>query len=204
MTVSFDLQPTLTGARVTVRPIRESDWAALFRVAADPEIWCQHPEHDRYKESVFRRYFDGALASGSAFVFEDNRSGELIGSSRYHGWDAATSEVEIGWTFLARDYWGGSYNAEIKQLMLDHAFRYVDTVVFWVGEENLRSRRAMEKIGGVLRDGRFERGGASHVVYEIAGTYWISKGPSDGPGLTFGRESCPAAGRKLSAQSSPG
>ena len=94
----------------------------------------------------------------------------MIGSSRYNGFDPVASEIEIGWTFLARDYWGGSYNAEIKQLMLEHAFQYVDTVVFWVGETNLRSRRAMEKIGGVLRDGTYTRGvsGAdSNVIYEV-------------------------------------
>ncbi|MGB5249420.1 MAG: GNAT family N-acetyltransferase, partial [Gammaproteobacteria bacterium] len=79
-------------------------------------------------------------------------------------------EVEIGWTFLSRDYWGGSYNAEIKQLMLEHAFSFVDTVVFWVGETNFRSRRAVEKIGGVLRDGshcRIESGDKRSVIYEI-------------------------------------
>ncbi|MBT8099655.1 MAG: GNAT family N-acetyltransferase, partial [Gammaproteobacteria bacterium] len=77
------------------------------------------------------------------------------------------SEIEIGWTFLARKYWGGNYNAEIKALMLQHAFRFVDTVVFWIGEENIRSRRAVEKIGAVLRDGVFDKDGMPHVVYEI-------------------------------------
>ncbi len=78
--------------------------------------------------------------------------------------------MEIGWTFLARDYWGGSYNFEIKQLMLDHAFLFVDTVVFWVGEDNMRSRRATEKIGGVLRDGIHYKdisGDSPYVVYEL-------------------------------------
>lgn len=166
----IDLQPTLVGARITVRPIAETDWDSMFAAAADPKIWEQHPAQDRYKEADFREYFEGALGSGSAFAFVDNQSGDVIGSSRYHGYDSAAREIEIGWTFLTREYWGGSYNLEIKRLMLNHAFQFLDTVVFWVGESNFRSRRAVEKIGGVLRSENEIRdggGGRPSVVYEI-------------------------------------
>lgn len=164
------LQPTLIGERVIVRPVEPSDWDGMFAAAADREIWAVHPESDRYQEPVFRKYFDDALNSGSAFTFVDKHSGDIIGSSRFWGHDADLSEIEIGWTFLARAYWGGSYNAEIKRLMVDHAHTFVDTVVFWVGETNIRSRRAMEKIGGVLRDGVHYReiaGEDPYVIYEI-------------------------------------
>ena len=170
MSSDADLQPTLIGERVIVRPVEAADWEGMFAAAADPEIWVLHPESNRYEEAVFRRYFEGALDSGSAFAFVDQASGEIIGSSRYYGHDEEASEIEIGWTFLARDYWGGSYNAEIKQLMLEHAFTFVDTVVFWIGETNIRSQRATEKIGGVRRDGIFYRDAAGddpHVIYEI-------------------------------------
>ena len=170
MNTDFDYQPTLQGARIIVRPVATSDWGSMFAAAADPEIWELHPAPDRYTEAVFRTYFDDAIACGSAFAFVDRDSGDVIGSSRYNGFDPVASEIEIGWTFLARKYWGGTYNAEIKQLMLEHAFRYVDTIVFWVGETNLRSRRAMEKIGGVLRDGIYTRdisGADSNVIYEV-------------------------------------
>ncbi|MDH4125682.1 MAG: GNAT family N-acetyltransferase [Gammaproteobacteria bacterium] len=169
--IEFDFQPTLIGPRLTVRPIKVSDWQGMFTAASDPQIWVQHPASDRYQEAVFRNYFDGALASGSGFAFVDNSSGQIVGSSRYHGYDPAVHEVEIGWTFLTRPYWGGSYNAEVKHLMLEHAFRFVDTVVFWVGASNWRSRRAMLKIGGVLRAGDWLRShGATsepYAVYEI-------------------------------------
>lgn len=170
---AFDLQPTLEGERVVIRPVAESDRAGMFRAAADPAVWEQHPARDRYEEKTFNRFFDDALATGSAFTFVDRATGRIIGSSRYFGLDMSASEIEIGWTFLARDYWGGSYNREIKKLMLDHAFRFVDTVVFWVGADNLRSRCAMEKIGGVRRDGVFTRelsGEDRHVIYEITKT----------------------------------
>jgi RimJ/RimL family protein N-acetyltransferase len=167
----IDLQPTLEGKRVTVRPIVTSDWDGLFAAAADAKIWELHPAPDRYLEAVFREYFDGALGCQSAFTFVDRESGKPIGSSRYHGYDPVRREVEIGWTFLSREYWGGSYNAEIKQLMLGHAFTFADTALFWVGDTNLRSRRAMEKIGGILRDGiqfRDFSGDMPYVVYEIS------------------------------------
>ena len=166
----FDLQPTLEGPRVTVRPIAATDWDAMFAVAADPGIWEQHPASDRYTKQVFRLYFDGAVECGSAFTLIDRHSDNVMGSSRYLGHDPVTREIEIGWTFLSRNYWGGSYNLEIKRLMLDHAFSFVDTVVFWVDESNLRSRRAVEKIGGVLRDGiQFKDGACDwpYVIYEI-------------------------------------
>jgi RimJ/RimL family protein N-acetyltransferase len=176
----FDFRPTLEGARVTVRPVVPDDWAAMFAAAADPGIWELHPATDRYTEPVFREFFDAAIACGSAFAFVDRESGKIFGSSRYHGFDPVAGEVEIGWTFLSRDHWGGSYNLEIKQLMLDHAFGSVDTVVFWVGESNLRSRRAMEKVGGVLRDGARVRevsGDVPHVIYEIKAKREFSPGP---------------------------
>ena len=170
MKKEIDLQPTLRGERVVVRPVESADWELLFAAASDPDIWALHPARDRYKEAVFKGYFDDAVASGSAFVFVDRATGELMGSSRFYGYDPDTSEIEIGWTFMARKYWGGSYNAEIKKLLVDHAFDFVDTVVFWVGADNLRSRRAVEKIGAKLRDGTFKRrisGADDHLVYEL-------------------------------------
>src|SRR6516164_3348357 len=166
-----DLQPTLVGPRVIVRPVAPADWQEMFAVAADPEIWALHPVSDRYTEKVFRGFFDAAIASGSAFSFVDGERGKIIGSSRYYAYDPAASEIEIGWTFLARPYWGGSYNLEVKRLMLAHAFKFVDTVVFWVGETNWRSQRAMTKIGGVKRAGLFTRelSGADqpYIIFEI-------------------------------------
>ena len=165
-----DFQPTLTGPTVIVRPVTPGDWAELFAAGSDPEIWKVHPRSDRYTEPAFREYFDGAVASGMGFVFVDRPSSRLIGSSRYHGYDAGRSEVEIGWTFIARSHWGGTTNREVKRLMLDHAFTFVDTVIFWVGEQNWRSQGAMTKIGGVRRAGLFTReatGATPHFIFEI-------------------------------------
>jgi RimJ/RimL family protein N-acetyltransferase len=165
-----DFQPTLTGPSVIVRPIAAGDWAELFDAGSDPEIWKVHPRSDRYTEPAFREYFDNAVASKMAFVFVDRSTDRLIGSSRYYGYDAERSEIEIGWTFIVRSHWGGTTNREVKRLMLDHAFGFVDTVIFWVGEKNWRSQGAMEKIGGVRRGGLFTRelaGPVPHVIFEI-------------------------------------
>ena len=145
----FDLQPNLEGELIELRPLRPEDWDDLFSVASDPLIWEQHPESDRYKEEVFRAFFRGALESGGALVAIDAKTQQIIGSTRFHGYDPEKSEIEIGWTFLARKYWGGRYNREMKQLMLSHAFKFVENVVFFVGENNIRSQRATEKIGAV-------------------------------------------------------
>lgn len=172
----FDLQPTLKGDLLHLRPLRPEDWTDLFTVASDPLIWELHPARDRYQEPVFREFFRETLESGGAVAILDAKTKQIIGSSRYFGYDPEKSEVEIGWTFMARRYWGGKHNGELKRLMLDHAFQYVDNVVFFVGEHNLRSRRAMEKIGGI-QDGMVEKlfpsGRINNVRYVIQKEDWI-------------------------------
>jgi RimJ/RimL family protein N-acetyltransferase len=164
---AIDLQPTLRGELIELRALRPNDFDLLFAVACDPLIWEQHPASDRYQVDVFRAFFREALESGGALVAIDAANGAIIGSTRFYGYDADRSEIEIGWTFLARSYWGGHYNREMKRLMLRHAFDFVDRVIFLVGPRNLRSRRAIEKIGAVERSVRVEREGRESVVYEI-------------------------------------
>jgi RimJ/RimL family protein N-acetyltransferase len=163
----FDLQPVLKGELVELRPLRPDDFDALFAVGSDPLIWEQHPASDRYREDVFRAFFREALESGGALVALDAKDGRVIGSSRFHGYDADSSEIEIGWTFLARSHWGGAYNGEMKRLMLRHAFQFVDRVLFLIGPHNYRSQRAVEKIGGVRAGSRRDADGSEKLVYEI-------------------------------------
>lgn len=147
----IDLQPTLRGNLIEIRPLKKDDFTALFQAASDPLIWEQHPESDRYKKEVFQRFFDTAMESKGAFAVIDRESGRIIGSSRYWNFKPEKSEIEIGWTFLERAFWGGAYNGELKSLMLKHAFRFVEKVLLIVGEKNLRSQKAVEKIGGKFR-----------------------------------------------------
>jgi N-acetyltransferase len=165
--LAFDRQPVLRGELIELRPLHDDDFDDLFAVAADPLIWEQHPDRDRHREETFRVFFHEALESGGALIAMDTSDGRVIGSSRFHGCDADRGEVEIGWTFLARSHWGGRYNREMKRLMLEHAFRFVDRVVFRVGPDNRRSRRAVEKLGAVrVGTMRYARG-KDRVVYHL-------------------------------------
>ena len=123
-------------------------------------------------------FFREALDSGGALIAVDARDGRIIGSSRFHGYDEEKSEVEIGWTFLARSHWGGLYNGEMKHLMLRHAFRFVNSVLFLVGPQNLRSQRAVEKIGGVRVGARPDGGGRESIVYQITASAFAQDGRS--------------------------
>ncbi len=164
--MAFDSQPTLLGDVLQLRPLQADDYCALFDVASDPLIWEQHPIK-RYEESVFRRFFQDSIDSGGALIATDTKTQSVIGSSRFHGYNEAVSEVEIGWTFLARSYWGGLYNGEMKRLMLQYAFRFVDSVVLLVGPDNRRSQRAVEKIGGVRAGCRRDAFGTESYLYRI-------------------------------------
>jgi RimJ/RimL family protein N-acetyltransferase len=175
MAMPFDLQPTLKGDLLELRPLRAEDFDALYAVASDPMIWKQHPSNDRYKEEVFRAFFREALESGGALIASDAATGQVIGSSRFHRHDSNLSEVEIGWTFLARSHWGGAYNGEMKRLMLEHAFQFVDSVIFVIGPQNLRSRKAVEKIGGILAGSRPDPHGGASVVYEITASNFAGR-----------------------------
>lgn len=171
---NFDPAPILSGSRVRLRPLTGTDRSALFAVARDPLIWEQHPAHDRWKPEVFDAFLDEALTEGGGLVVEDPATGAVIGSSRYSTRRAAPGEVEIGWTFLSRDYWGGGRNPEMKRLMLDHAFTAFDAAIFMIGADNRRSRLAIERIGAELTDRRDVAvlGGRriEHVIYRIART----------------------------------
>ncbi len=174
--MAFDLQPILKGQLLELRPLRAEDFHDLYAVAADPLIWEQHPSKDRYKKEVFEGFFREALESGGALVAIDSKDGRVTGSSRFHGYDEEKSEIEIGWTFLARSHWGGIYNREMKQLMLRHAFRFVSSVIFLIGPQNLRSQRAVEKIGGVLVGSRTDGGGRESFVYQITASTFAQEG----------------------------
>ncbi|ACO47734.1 GNAT family N-acetyltransferase [Deinococcus deserti] len=171
MTPRFDFQPTLSGARVTLRPLKEQDFGPLYAAASDPLIWEQHPDN-RHEPAVFRAYFDGMLASGGALLATEASTGTVIGASRFHSRDIHPHSLEIGWTFLARSYWGGTYNGDMKRLMLGHAFHFVDHVVFLVASQNLRSQRAVQKIGGQLQEHLTEGRDQGYLVFRVDRSTW--------------------------------
>lgn len=143
----MNLQPThLQNDCVSLRPLTANDFEVLYDVAKDPLIWEQHPNPDRYKREAFETYFNGALESNGAFLVLDNK-GMIIGCTRFYDYVPEKKEVKIGYTFFSRACWGKQYNKSTKQLMLEYAFQFVDCVIFHVGTNNIRSQKAMEKIG---------------------------------------------------------
>jgi N-acetyltransferase len=182
MTPPFDFQPILVGESIVLRPLRVDDRAAITSAASDPAIWELHPARDRYLPEVFAAYFNERFGLARTLVVEDVASRELVGWSSYGKVDIERNEVEIGWTFLVRSRWGGPTNREMKRLMIDHAFRFVDGVVFRIGANNLRSRRAMEKLGARLRDETevlpSATGPVTYAAYEF-------RRPSHGSGFEF-------------------
>ncbi|PCJ11408.1 MAG: GNAT family N-acetyltransferase [Gammaproteobacteria bacterium] len=149
--MEINLQPTLVGKKVTLRPLLREDFSSLYLVASDPIIWEIHPDSSRYKKDVFQeRFFEGAIISGGALAIIDHESGRVIGSSRYYKWHPEEQEISIGYTFLEKAVWGSGINDEVKELMLKHIFNTVNIVWFGVGEINLRSRKAVEKLGATL------------------------------------------------------
>lgn len=146
----FDIQPTLVGDKVMLRPLRDDDFEALYAVAADPDIWAMHPYRNRYKREVFEGFFVEAMASKGAFAIFDQTTGKMIGSTRFANYDSVASDIEIGWTFFACSHWRGGCNREVKALMLRYIFPHVGSVVFQVGASNFRSRTAVERLGGKL------------------------------------------------------
>jgi RimJ/RimL family protein N-acetyltransferase len=147
--VAFELQPTLRNELVRVEPLRSDDFEALYAVASDPLIWEQHPAKNRCQREVFAGYFNSGIECGGALRIIDDTNGELIGSSRFYDLDETASKVSVGYTFIARSRWARHFNRALKKLMLDHAFEFVNRVTFQVGRDNWRSRKAMEKLGGV-------------------------------------------------------
>lgn len=143
----FNLQPTLENEFVKIEPLKASDFETLYSIASDPLIWEQHPNPDRYKRPVFEVYFKGAMESNAAFLVFDKQTNQAIGSSRYYEIDIKEKSLAIGYTFLAKDYWGGLYNHALKSLMLNHAFTFFNKVILHIGANNVRSQKATEKLG---------------------------------------------------------
>ena len=173
MNPAFDFQPTLTGPLVSLRPLRAQDYGALAAAAADPLIWEQHPDK-RHEPAIFDLFFERTLASGGALVVLESATGTVIGTSRFMERTIPPLGLEIGKTFLARPYWGGAYNGEMKRLMLEHAFRFEDHVMLLVAPQNARSRRAVQKIGGRLQEQITQGRDRGYLVYRVDRATWGS------------------------------
>ncbi len=143
----INIPTNLENENVLLQALKPSDFEILYAIASDPKIWEQHPNKTRYQREVFQKFFQGALESGGAYLIYDKKSGIIAGSTRFYSYDEHDSSIFIGYTFYATKFWGTGLNKQVKSLMLDYIIQYVDVVKFHVGKDNLRSRKAMEKLG---------------------------------------------------------
>lgn len=147
--MTIALQPTLENEQIVLQPLKVIDFEILYTVASDPEIWQQHPNKDRWKKDVFRTFFEGAVQSGGAFKVVDKATGMVIGSTRFYDYQPEDNSIFIGYTFFATSCWGKGINQQVKNLMLDYIFQFVDQVNFHVGESNIRSQIAISRLGAI-------------------------------------------------------
>ena len=144
----MNLQPNhLNNNSVLLEPLLPIHFNELYTVASDPLIWEQHPNPNRYQKEVFQTFFEGAITSGGAFIIRNADNGKAIGSSRFYDYSRINDEIKIGYTFFSKDCWGKGINKEVKTLMLNYAFIYVERVIFHVGASNIRSQNAMLQLG---------------------------------------------------------
>ncbi|MEZ5082242.1 MAG: GNAT family N-acetyltransferase [Bacteroidales bacterium] len=172
--MTLNLPPKLENELVLIRPLKEQDFEVLYSVAKDPLIWEQHPSKDRYKKSKFVSFFNDSIESKGALIIIDKSNKEVIGSSRYKKLDVDETAVEIGWSFLARKYWGGKYNRAVKILMIDYAFKIYNEIIFYVSNTNIRSKKAIEKIGGMqIFDSKYKSLSINNdLIYRINKPKW--------------------------------
>nr|WP_315223741.1 GNAT family N-acetyltransferase [uncultured Flavobacterium sp.] len=145
---NFNLQPEILEDELTkLIPLEEKHFEALYKIASDPLIWEQHPIKDRYKKDVFTLFFEGAINSKGAFLILDQKNNEIIGSTRFYNYDHEQLSIAIGFTFISRKYWGSPYNNSSKKLLIDYAFKSLNSIFFHVGAANIRSQKAVLKLG---------------------------------------------------------
>lgn len=177
--MNFSIQEVLSNDYVMLKPLHENDFEVLFSQASNKEVWDQHPNKDRYKYEVFQNYFDGAMKSKGAFAIIDPPTKQIIGSTRFYDFDKVAKTIYIGYTFYGKEFWGKNYNAQVKRLMLEYIFQFVETVKFHVGSENLRSQRAMEKLGaenlGEIEVAYFGEASKMNILYELQKKNWNTK-----------------------------
>ncbi|MGK9117558.1 GNAT family N-acetyltransferase [Olivibacter jilunii] len=143
----FSIQTPLENERALLVPLVEADFDDLYAIASDKKVWEQHPNKDRWQETIFRTFFEGAMQSKGAFKIIDKETDLVAGSTRFYSYNQEDNSIQIGYTFLATQFWGTGLNPAVKELMLAYAFQFVDRVYFQVGAGNLRSQIAVGRLG---------------------------------------------------------
>ncbi|MGE0335919.1 MAG: GNAT family N-acetyltransferase [Gammaproteobacteria bacterium] len=175
----------LSGPTVRLAPLSLVHLADCARVADDPALWTWWVREPPRDEAGMRREIEHALALKARgmrlpFAIVRHADGACIGSTSYLAFEPAHRSIEIGATWLASAHHGGGINRECKQLLFGFAFERlgINRVVLQTDALNLRSRRAIEKLGahldGILREERVLWNGRvrSSAVYSLLRAEW--------------------------------
>jgi len=167
---------TLEGQYVRLEPLAKAHLAGLAEVGLEEELWRWIPTRVRTREEM-AAYIETALneqEQGVAlpFAIVEKATGRAIGSTRYGNIDRTHHRVEIGWTWVAREWQRTAMNTEAKYLLLRHAFETLGCVRVELKTDSLneRSRAAILRIGA-LEEGTFRNhmitasGRIRHTVY---------------------------------------
>jgi N-acetyltransferase len=182
--VALQTEIILKGRSVTLIPMAASHKEALFEALAKPEVW-EYTWRENTKREDISELVESALAkqrSGAhiPFVIIDDTSGRIVGATRIGDIDIANRNAEIGWTWMSPDVWRTHINTACKLLLLTHAFEQMNLmrVQFSVSGHNVRSQRAVERLGavreGIFRKHRIKSDGTIHdnIFYSILDTEW--------------------------------
>lgn len=174
----------LGGTTVQLLPLEESHFEELYQVASDPLLWTHIPTDCSVREK-FDRTVRLALQEREAgrqypFVIFHQPTQRLIGSTRFIDIEPRDRKLEIGFTFIMREYWGTNVNFECKLLLMTFAFETLGAirVQLKTKDSNIRSRTAIEKIGGkfegILRKDRMQDSGISRnsAYFSILDEEW--------------------------------
>ena len=101
----------------------------------------------------------------------NSESQAIIGSTRFYAHNPSDASVRLGYTFLAREYWGTGANQLIKTALLDYCFECVESVYFDIGVSNFRSIKATEKLGAVF----WQQADEGKAIYVLSRAAFLSR-----------------------------
>lgn len=174
----------LSNQLISLVPITLEHIHAMRSLSSDSDIWKWYTEDltnpDELERWMLNRLHESSKGDQMTYTVILNESGKVIGSTSYGHIDWEEKGIEIGWTWLGKAYIGSGINKQMKFLMLQHAFEMmeIERLELRTDEQNIRSRKAMEKIGaqydGVLRNHRRTQGGKRRntVIYSIIRSEW--------------------------------
>ncbi|WP_303310207.1 GNAT family N-acetyltransferase [Hymenobacter sp. BT730] len=176
---AFSQQPVLETDIIRLLPLQADDFQVLYAVAADPKIWEQHPNKDRWQQPAFTTFFEGAMQSKGAFKIVDKGTGATLGSTRLYDYNPQDNSIFIGYTFYGTPSWGKGINQAVKALLLDYVFQFVETVRFHIGADNVRSQIAIQRLGATKVSEQevtyYGEQPKLNFVYEVTKPTWTTR-----------------------------